>query len=124
MGYKLKKYTLYEYDGQKILLHGFDGYKKIGFCFQDGHSADPVSKARTNKNVIFSYVKDDRGWAQFEFDSLPSNILILKENWYWHQTLSTDINNEIRLVTKEDSYNILREDILEFINKTIFTKNR
>lgn len=95
-----------------------DGYipdLKIGFYIEPGHSGTISKIARTNKNIEY-YEYDKSGTSYISHTNLyPDNILILKEDFYWFQslTIKKDIGQvkDSLMVTKKVAHKILKQDL-------------
>jgi hypothetical protein len=94
--------------------------KRYGFLYETGHEIELDSSDRDflrYKNKA-SYIQVETG-TQCEFkvmriDTLPTNIMLLKENCYWFQFDTKDTKN---VVSKDVTQTILRQDIDDYLAK-------
>ncbi len=113
---------LYRLDSaQYVVLAACSYNSNVGFLYSEGHSAIPSKETRQPRKLIMSNGKYD--FVQFagtvtggneviKISKLPSNIIVLAEDWYWYQYTDNSSDNKY-LVTKEDIIRVLRQDIQE-----------
>lgn len=111
-------------DKQSIIISVYSRKSNFGFLYIEGHLADPTKEDRIErtqkKSSGFEYVfwkETSTGESiPIEIKKLPENIFVLNENCYWYQY--TDIPSDQKfLVSKEDAFKILKEDIKVYLLK-------
>jgi TonB family protein len=111
------EYKLYSISSEKtIILDVYSRKENFGFVYKEGHFANPKPEHR-NLTGYETAKYDNSGKLSFiKLDSLPKNIYVLREDWYWYQFENDkdEINN---YVCKSKSIEILREDIKEILSK-------
>jgi hypothetical protein len=116
LGFETKEYILYELeDNNQIIVDVYQRENNIGIVFNTGHFAFP-NKSQRNKRVYNQWKRKVSGSIGKikVYDSLPKNIIVLQETWYWYQYQKSP--NE-KLVGKEIAENILREDVRKKITE-------
>lgn len=119
---KVSATCLYRLDSAKYVVLTAHSYtSNVGFLYSAGHSALPSKEARqpqklTRAGSQFDYVQNVRTIAGsnewIRVKKLPTNIIVLAEDWYWYQ-YTDDTSDNNYLVTKEDIIRVLRQDIQE-----------
>lgn len=113
---------LYRLDSaQYVVLTACSYNSNVGFLYSEGHSMIPSKETRQPRkllvsNGIYDYVQFagavSGGSEDIRIRKLPSNIVVLAEDWYWYQYTDNSSDSKY-LVTKEDIIRVLRQDIQE-----------
>ncbi len=107
--YALEFNVLYELPcGNRIVLDIYSQQNNSGIVYNTGHFAEVKQEQREIKEYTQRWYLSNGNYGQREtYDSLPSNIIVLQETWYWYQVQKKKQN----LISKEDAIQILKSDI-------------
>ena len=113
---------LYRLDSaQYVVLAACSYNSNVGFLYSEGHSMIPSKETRQPRRLLMSngmydYVQFagtvSGGNEYIKIRKLPSNIIVLAEDWYWYQYTENTSDNKY-LLTKQDIIRVLRQDIQE-----------
>ena len=113
---------LYRLDSaQYVVLTASSYNSNLGFLYVEGHTAFPSKKTRQPRALLltngkFEYVQTAgtvTGEREFiKIRKVPSNIIMLAEDWYWYQYTENPSDSKYLLI-KEDIIRVLRQDIQE-----------
>ncbi len=117
LGLKTSTYVLYELpEGNRIILDVYNRDNDFSFIYSDGHIASVKKEQREITQFsqdVFKY--GGRFGKSAIYDTLPENIAVLQETWYWYQT--TEDENVKDLLNKETALEILRQDVRAVVSK-------
>jgi hypothetical protein len=109
-GYRIIQSVTYKLDScYFISLPAYDFYNKIGYYYQEGHG--PCENDRGNPKIYWQYAFNDSVRTFHDLKTLPKNIIVIKEDWYWYQEIISDSKVNIPVVSKEIINKILEQDI-------------
>jgi len=110
LGFETFQYVMFELnDGEQIILDVYNRKNNIGIVFNTSHFMTIKKEQRNSKTYNQDKFKISGSLGKRKvYDSLPKNIIVLQETWYWYQTKN---NSSEKLVNKKTAENILREDI-------------
>lgn len=109
---------------QAIIVTVYSKKSKFGFLYIEGHTENPNKEHRIDRTqkkstgVEYTYWKESPTgeFVAVKIEKLPKNILVLNENCYWYQYTDNPTDQK-KLITKEDAYRILKEDIKSYLSK-------
>lgn len=96
------------------IVDGFCRLKNVGFMIEEGKNVP--SKKKRDPEVRFLYsveLNKNNDYVLVPAGSLPGNIFLFKQEWYWFQGART--KSEVPLVGKENIIEILRKDVRDYL---------
>lgn len=116
--------VLFKIENDKyIILSAYSSTSNFGFLYIGNHSLPSkehrkefIEKKKTGFNYS-SYVETASNKPyRVEIAKLPENVFALIENCYWYQYTENPVDQKV-LLSKEDTFKILREDIKTYLLK-------
>jgi hypothetical protein len=110
LGFETREYILYELeDNDQIIIDVYLRENNIGIVFNTGHAAFPNKSQRSKRTYNQGKFKVSGSIGKRKVhNSLPKNIIVLQETWYWYQYQNSPND---KLLGKETAKKILREDV-------------
>ena len=115
-------HQLYRLDSaQYVVLAAYSSSSNVGFLYAEGHSMIPSKATRQPRGFLltngkYEYVQSAgtvTGDNEFvKIRKVPSNIIMLSEDWYCYQYTENPSDSKYLLI-KEDIIRVLRQDIQE-----------
>ncbi|MCL9805455.1 hypothetical protein NAT51_07975 [Flavobacterium amniphilum] len=111
-------------DTQSLTTPVYCKKSNFGFLYIEIHSETPNKKHRIERTQKESMGVDYIDWKELpngkitavKIEKLPENIFVLNENCYWYQYTDNPVDSK-QLVSKEDAFKIIREDIKAYLLK-------
>lgn len=112
-------------DADYILTTCYSEKSKVGFVYESTHNAFPNKANRQLKSLYKEMTGNDyaekivdlEGNSKFiKITELPKNIQLIKEDIYWYQYTENQ-EDDHKLVSKNDMYQIFRSDVKTMISK-------
>ena len=118
MGYSVLQNVLYETDEGVIKLSIFCREKNKGILFIPSHYVTPKKEHRETLGLpirFFIYSSDGKARKNI-INTVPSNVSILQENWYWYQYANSETKTTSeQLLNRATIIEILKEDVRRIV---------